>query len=301
MKKLIPLLIAMIIIAAGCSNPFSKNSDSVRIASVYTTESQILAQMIKQLIEHETDLKPEIINNLGSGTVVHQAMINGDANISSARYTGTDLTGPLGKAPITNPKKARQVVTKSFADQFDETYFDTYGFENTYAFMVTKETAKKYNLKTVSDLKKVADHLKAGVDSSWMKREGDGYKAFTQKYGFSFQDTKPMQIGLVYQAVKAGKMDVVLGYTTDGRIQSYDLVVLKDDKHFFPPYDANPVASNELLKKYPKIKQLLNSMHNQISTEEMQKLNYEVDNNLKEPAVVAEDYLKKHHYFKEGK
>lgn len=301
MKKLIPLLIALLMTAAGCSNPFSKSADSVRIASVYTTESQILAQMIKQLIEHETDLTPEVINNLGSGTVVHQAMINGDANISSARYTGTDLTGPLGKAPITNPAKARQVVTKAFEKQFDEKYFDTYGFENTYAFMVTKQTAKKYHLKTVSDLKKVASKLKAGVDSSWMKREGDGYKAFTEKYGFSFQDAKPMQIGLVYQAVKAGKMDVVLGYTTDGRIQSYDLVVLKDDKHFFPPYDANAVASNEVLKKYPEINKILTSMHNKITTEEMQKLNFEVDNNLKEPAVVAQNYLKKHHYFKEEK
>lgn len=300
MKK-VTLLLIVLLLTAGCSNPFSKNNDSVRIASVYTTESQILAQMIKQLIEHDTDLKPEIINNLGSGTVVHQAMVNGDANISSVRYTGTDLTGPLGKAPITDPAKARTVVTKAFEEQFDEKYFDTYGFENTYAFIVTKETAKKYHLKTVSDLKKVASKLKAGVDSSWMKREGDGYKAFTEKYGFSFQDTKPMQIGLVYQAVEAGKMDVVLGYTTDGRIQSYDLVVLEDDKHFFPPYDANPVASNELLKQHPDIDKILTSMHDKISTEEMQKLNYEVDNNLKEPAVVAADYLKKHHYFKEEK
>lgn len=297
MKKLIMIICAVLLLGA-CGN--TNKSETVKIASVYTTESQILAHMIKILVEKETDHPVELINNLGSGTVVHQAMMRGDANISSARYTGTDLTGPLGKDPITDPEKARNVVEKGFQDEFDQHYFDSYGFENTYAFMVTKETAKKYNLKTVSDMKRVANKLRAGVDSSWMKRKGDGFEAFKKTYGFDFKDTKPMQIGLVYEAVNVGKMDVVLGYTTDGRIQSYDLVVLKDDMQFFPPYDANPVATNDLLKKDPEIKKILQSMKGQISTEQMQKLNYEVDNNLKEPAVVAETYLKEHHYFKGG-
>lgn len=251
MKKLL-ILLSCLLVLSGCGQ--NNQKETVKIASVYTTESQILANMIKLLVEKETDHPVELINNLGSGTVVHQAMMRGDANVSSARYTGTDLTGPLGKAPITDPDKARSVVVKGFEERFDQHYFDSYGFENTYAFMVTKETAKKYNLKTVSDMKKVAQNLRAGVDSSWMKRKGDGFEAFKKTYGFDFKDTKPMQIGLVYEAVNAGKMDVVLGYTTDGRIQSYDLVVLKDDLQFFPPYDANPVATNELLKKDPKIK-----------------------------------------------
>lgn len=300
--KPIVLLICVALIVTGLSACSNKNdTDKVKIASVYTTENQILAHMIKILIEKNTDLPVEIINNLGSGTVVHQAMLRGDANVSAGRYTGTDLTGALGKDPITDPKKAREIVTQSFEKDFDQHYFDSYGFENTYAFMVTKETAKKYNLKKVSDLKKVASQLKAGVDSSWMKRKGDGYEGFKKKYGFDFKDTKPMQIGLVYEAVNANKMDVVLGYTTDGRIQSYGLTILEDDLHFFPPYDANPVASNKLLKKHPKVRTILESMKNKISTEEMQKLNYEVDNNLKEPAVVAEEYLKKHNYFEGGK
>lgn len=302
LHKLTTLLLVIALIPsfiAGCAN--KQDTNNIKIASVYTTENQILAHMIKILIEKETDLPVEIINNLGSGTVVHQAMLRGDANISAGRYTGTDLTGALGKDPITDPVKARKVVTESFEKEFDQHYFDSYGFENTYAFMVTKETAKKYNLKKVSDLKKVANKLRAGVDSSWMKRKGDGYEGFKKKYGFDFKDTKPMQIGLVYEAVNANKMDIVLGYTTDGRIQSYDLQILEDDLHFFPPYDANPVATNALLDKQPEVKKILESMKNKISTEEMQKLNYEVDNNLKEPAVVAEEYLKKHDYFKGGK
>lgn len=167
--------------------------------------------------------------------------------------------------------------------------------------MVTKETAEKYNLKKVSDMKNVADKLEAGVDSSWMKRPGDGYPAFKEKYGFDFKRTRPMQIGLVYDALNTGKMDVVLGYTTDGRIASYDLVVLEDDLRFFPPYDASPLVTEELIKEKPYVDRAMKKLEGKISTEQMQKLNYEADNNLKEPAVVAEEFLKKHNYFDDEK
>ncbi len=108
-----------------------------------------------------------------------------------------------------------------------------------------------------------------------------------------------MQIGLVYDALKNNKLDVALGYTTDGRIAAYDLVVLKDDKNFFPPYDASAVAPNKLLKEHPQIKKSISKLDDKISTEQMQKLNYEADGNGKEPAVVAETFLKKHNYFDE--
>ncbi|RAI82142.1 osmoprotectant ABC transporter substrate-binding protein [Macrococcoides goetzii] len=300
LKKYLIVVIALLLILSGCGNN-SNGKDTVKIASTYISESQVLAHMIKILVERNTDNPVELINNLGSGTVMHQAMVRGDANVSSTRYTGTDLTGALQMDPITEPKRARKVVVDAFDKKFNQKYYDSYGFENTFAFMVTKETAKKYNLKTVSDMKKHADKLSAGVDSTWIKRKGDGYKGFIKKYGYEFSDIRPMQIGLVYDALANKKMDVVLGYTTDGRIQSYDLVILEDDLHFFPPYDAAPVARKDLIEKNPEIDKILKLLKNKISTEEMQKLNYEVDNNLKEPAVVAEAYLKKHNYFEGGK
>ncbi|TDM07699.1 osmoprotectant ABC transporter substrate-binding protein [Macrococcus lamae] len=300
MKRLLLLLLAFTLLLSACGNDEQDNV-TVKIGAAYISESQILAHMIKILVERNTDYPVELINNLGSGTVLHQAMLRGDVNLSAVRYTGTDLTSALQMDPITDPEKARSVVVKGFEDKFDQTYFKSYGFENTFAFMVTKETAKKYNLKTVSDMEKVADKLRAGVDVTWIKREGDGYKGFQKKYSYQFKDIKPMQIGLVYEALANNKMDVVLGYTTDGRIQSYDLVILKDDKQFFPPYDASPVANNELLEKAPEIKEILDNLEGTVTTEQMQKLNFEVDNNLKEPAVVAEEFLKAHNYFEGGK
>ena len=303
MKKLMALLAcSILLVLAGCSSQNAVESgDQVTIASVSTTESSIMAYMLRDMIEHYTDEEVEMINNLGTSTTLHQAMLNGDANVSATRYTGTDLTGALGEDPISDPDKALSTVKKLTKERFNQTFFDSYGFENTYAFLVTKETADKYNLKTVSDLGKVAKDLQAGVDTSWINREGDGYKGFTQAYGFDFEKVYPMQIGLVYDALQAGKMDVVLGYTTDGRISSYDLVVLKDDKQFFPPYDASPLATDKLLEKKPEVKAAIERLIGKVSTEQMQKLNYEADNDLIEPSIVAERFLEEHNYFKDDK
>lgn len=299
-RLLLTSAVILSLLISGCSFSNNKENSTIKIASVVTTESQILAYIMKYMIEHYTDEEAEIINNLGSGTVVHQAMVNGDANMSAVRYTGTDVTGALQAQPIKDADKAMAFVQKEFSKEFNQTFFDSYGFENTYAFMVTRETAKKYNLTSVSDLASVAGELEAGVDTSWMNREGDGYKAFVEEYGFDFSRTYPMQIGLVYDAVDSGELDVVLGYTTDGRIASYDLVVLEDDLNFFPPYDASPFADNELLEEKPEVKDAVERLVGTISTQTMQELNFLADNNLIEPAVVAEQFLKEHNYFSGG-
>lgn len=290
---------SMLLILSGCSLNDNNQSEKVKIATLSTSESAIMGNMLKLMIEHYTDEDVEMINNLGSSVVAHQATLNGDANISASRYTGTDLTGALGQEPIKDPTKAMKKVQKLFAEDYEQTFFDSYGFANTYAFMVTKETAEKYNLKKVSDLRKVAGKMEAGVDNSWMNRPGDGYKGFVKAYGFDFSKVYPMQIGLVYDAVEAGKMDIVLGYTTDGRIASYDLVVLEDDLHFFPPYDCSPLATNALLDSKPEVKKVLQRLVGKISTDEMQRLNFEADNNLLEPANVAKKFLEKNNYFDE--
>ncbi|MDA3974135.1 osmoprotectant ABC transporter substrate-binding protein [Enterococcus thailandicus] len=303
LKQLI-LLFGLSLILGSCSLPgLASNTDdqTISITGGITSEAQILAGIVAGMVEHYTDKNTTIINNLATTTINHQAMINGDASISAARYTGTDLTTTLGLPPEKDPKKAFAIVKEEFEKRYNQTWFPSYGFENTYVFLVRKDTAEKYNLKKVSDLKNVADELVAGVDTSWINRKGDGYDGFQETYGFSFESILPMQIGLVYDAVEAGKMDIVLGYSTDGRIASYDLVMLEDDLSFFPPYDAAPVVANQVLKDTPQLEEALQKLGGTITTEEMQKLNYEADNNLVEPSVVAERFLKEHHYFEEGK
>lgn len=293
-----------LLILAGCSLPClggntEGNKEPIIVGSVVTTEGVILNHMIALLIEHYIDTDVQLVQNMGTSPMLNQAMVQGDANVSAVKYTGTSLTSELGMDPITDPELALETVVKGFAEQFDQKWYPGYGFENSYAFMVTREVAEEYGLEKISDLQGISENLEAGVDSSWMEREGDGYRAFSETYDMEFGNTYPMQIGLVYDAVQSGEVDIVLGYSTDGRIASYDLVVLEDDLNFFPPYDASPSANGYILEAYPELDDILLKMEGTISTEMMQQLNFIADDYLLEPATVAEEFLIENNYFED--
>lgn len=302
-KKLLAVTLVSLIVLAGCSLPglSSSSGDGIAITSMTTTESQIVSHMSRLMIEHysEGEIEPVMINNLGSSTIQHNAMLSGDAQISGVRYTGTDLTGVLNQEPESDPVTAMEQTQEIFDQEFDMKFYDSYGFDNTYAFMVTRETAEEYNLETTSDLAEYTDEFAVGVDTSWFNRPGDGYPAFQEAYGFSFGNIRAMQISLVYEALSTGSLDLALGYTTDGRIPAYDLVVLEDDLQFFPPYDASPFATHAVIEEYPVIDEALSRLTDTISTETMQNLNYRADEEGIEPALVAEEFLEEHNYFEE--
>lgn len=298
-QKIAALFLAAILLSS-CSLPglgSGFNEEGITITGGNTTEQQIIGYIVEGMVEHYIDIDAQIVNNLGSSSLNHQALIGEDANVAAIKYTGTSLTGELGQDPITDPEIALDLVVEGFAAEFNQKWFPSYGFSNTYAFMVTQELADQYDLVTISDLEDIAGELNAGVDASWIQRAGDGYDAFLDTYDFDFNRVYPMQIGLVYNALQAGEMDVVLGYSTDGRIKSYDLVVLEDDRRLFPPYDASPVATFKVLEAYPELNEVLTKLKNTISDEKMQELNYISDNNLIEPKIVADDFLKENNYF----
>lgn len=294
------MVLLLFIMLAGCSLPglAGTSKDTIKIGSLTQSESEIIAQMLSILIERETDAETELVTKLGSSIVQHQGMLRGDIGISSTRYTGTDIAGALNMEPIKDPDEALETVKREFQERFNQTWAETYGFENSYSLAVTQEFAEENNIETISDLEPFADELRFGVNNAWINREGDGYEAFQETY-FDFGEVYPMNLGLVYQAAATDNMDVVLAYSTDGRIKEFDLKVLEDDKQFFPPYDASPVINNEVLEKYPEIKEITKRLHNQISTEQMQELNYMADVELINPRKVAEQFLKANNYFQE--
>lgn len=303
MKKYLITLILLISLSA-CTLPglsgSSKNNDIV-IASGGTTERQIVSEIVAQMIRHYMpDTRVDILSNLGSSVLINQAMISGDANISSVMYTGSSLTGELGLEATTNVEEAFWTVVNGFSEQYDRVWFPSVGFTNTYAFMVSRSFAEEHNLNTISDMKDIAEDLRTGIDSAWLQREGDGYTDFKIKYDYEFGTVTPMEISLVYSAVLAGTMDVVLGYSTDGRIDAYDLVVLEDDLNFFPPYDASPVTSMKILKAYPELEDVLLRLENKISSEMMQKLNRKSDEDKIEPNIVAREFLEENNFFEDA-
>lgn len=297
------LVVILLLPLGGCALPGLGGSgkNTVRIAAQNTTEQQIMAYVIQGMIEHYTDLNTSIINNLGSGNVSFNALKNGNADISSIRFYGTDLTTILNEKFERDPSKVISTVTNDFQKRYQMTYFKSYGFADTYAWMVKPAYAKKHHLKTVSDLKKLSPKMTVGIDQIWQNRPGDGYPAFQKTYGYSFGTVKPMQTGLLYDALAADKMDAILGYSTDGRVASYHLKLLKDDKNFFPPYNGSAVATNKILKQHPELRGVLNRLVGKVSLKTMQTLNYQVDDQLEEPQTVANNFLKQHHYFEGGK
>jgi osmoprotectant transport system substrate-binding protein len=255
------------------------------------TEPKILAEMYKALIEDRTDVGVKILPDLAASPIVIKAMKSNEIQMATL-YSGEIFNGYFE----IEDTKDRAEVLKQAQEGFDKNYgfrwFDSYGFENTYAFTVRKELAEQYNLKTVSDLQAHANDLKLGVDTTWLERDNDGYRAFSKLYGFKFGETFPMEISLVYQAVADSKVDVVLAYTTDPGIKQYDLQTLKDDKQFFPPYDASPVIRKETLEQMPELNDVIPLLAGKIDAETMTGLNYEVDVNKRNPHEVAVEYLK---------
>lgn len=130
----------------------------------------------------------------------------------------------------------------------------------------------------------------AGFPSEFIER-GDGYMGLKAAYNLDLE-VKEMEIGLMYQAVKNKDVDVISGFSTDGRIEAFDLYKLKDDKNYFPPYHAAPIIRYETLNKYPQLKTTLNELKNSISDEEMSLMNYQVDEKGKDIKEVASTFLK---------
>lgn len=303
MKKFKLLLLSCLFLLSSCTLPGlggSVSDDGIVIASGNTSERQILSEIIQQMVNYYLpEVKTGIINNLGSSFLIIQTIERKDANISGTMYTGTSLTGELGLPATTDPQKAYEQVVQGYYSQLDMIWFPSYGFENTYAFMVTEQFAQEHHLTKVSDLQALKDSLKVGIDIGWLDRPGDGYEAFKEKYGFEFNNISPMEIGLVYDALKNQTMDVVLGYSTDGRIQANNLVLLEDDQRLFPPYNGSPAITIDLYKRFPKLEEIILKLEGEIDSSTMQELNRQSDQEKLEAPIIAKKFLEAHNYFKD--
>lgn len=273
------------IMLAGCGN-----SNTITIGTQTFSEPKIIANMYKLLIEDRTDMKVKVMPDLATSTVVLDALTNDDIQMATL-YSGIILDDYF---PIERTND-RASILKQAQEGFDKHYglkwFDSFGFENTYAFTVRKELAEKEQLKQISDVKDKAQSMRLGVDTSWMERAGDGYADFQKVYGISFGKVYPMEVALVYSAVATNKMDIVVAYSTDARLKEYELVTLEDDKHFFPPYDASPVIRKEALAAHPELQEVIDLLIGKLDAKTIIDLNYEVDVNKRNEKKVAEQYL----------
>jgi osmoprotectant transport system permease protein len=154
---------------------------------------------------------------------------------------------------------------------------------------VRGQVAREKNLKTISDAVPLAKNWQAGFGQDFMSR-ADGYPGFAKAYGFSFaKQPREMDLSLTYRALQSGELDIIAGNSTDGLITALDLFQLEDDRRYFPPYQAVFIGRSDKLEMLADTFQTLN---NAISTEEMRRLNYEVDGNKRSPRDVAAEWIR---------
>lgn len=265
------------------------NEKVISIASKDFTEQHILVHMISDLIEDRTDISVERRVNLGGTQVIFSSLKSGDIDMY-IEYTGTAYGDTLKYPPKTDMEEVYNTVKKDFKDKFDIEVLKQMGFNNTYVLAVTKETADKYNLKTISDLKSVASKLTAGTTFEFLNRE-DGLPGIMEFYNFRFKNTIGLDSSPRYLSLINKETDVVDAFSTDGLLKKFELVTLEDDKNFFPPYYAIPVIKSDVLNKYPEIQPIVEELGSILSNEIMMELNYKVDELQMEPEAVANDFL----------
>jgi osmoprotectant transport system substrate-binding protein len=274
----------------GCSSLTGKSTDTVTIVGKNFTEQDILTELVGTMLEKNTGLHVKTKPYLGGTDVCFSALKTGSADVY-VEYTGTGLVNIMGEPVLTDPDQAYEKVKAAFPSKYGIEWLKPIGFNNTYAVAVTEETARKYNLKTVSDLQKHAGEIVFGTEQEFLDRP-DGLKGLSETYGLKFQDVKAMDPGLKYQALTSGKVNAIDAFTTDGRLIQNHLVLLQDDKHFFPPYYAAPIVRQEALRAHPEIAEQLNRLAGKIDEAQMAKLNAEIDVDKKQARAVAESWLK---------
>jgi osmoprotectant transport system substrate-binding protein len=258
----------------------------ITIGSKFFTEQVILAELLAQHIEARTGIHVERKTNLGGTLLCQKALESGQLDLY-VEYTGTALTAVLNETPTGDSNAIYQRVKKGYADRFNLEVTEPLGFENTFAMVVRSADAQQFHLRTISDAIPLAPHWRVGVGYEFLERP-DGYQGFTQRYNLHFAaQPSVMDLGLIYRALVDKKVDIVAGNSTDGLIESLDLVALTDDRHYFPPYVAVPIVRRDTLAKFPQLRPALSDLANKIAVEDMRHLNAEVDANQRDAATVV--------------
>ncbi|MGF1933838.1 MAG: glycine betaine ABC transporter substrate-binding protein [Nostoc sp. ChiQUE02] len=286
------LTFALLLVITGCTTNINTNNDAnIVVASKDFTEQDILGELLAQQIEATTNLKVARRPRLGGSFVCHNAIKAGiiDAYIE---YTGTALTAILKQKPVNSSKEVYEIIKQIYAQQFNLEVMPSLGFENTFAMIIRGEDAKHNNIQTISEATQYTPQWRGGFGYEFLERE-DGFPGLAKTYDLRF--AKPPQImdlGLIYRALIQKQVDMVAGNSTDGQISRLGLVVLKDDKQYFPPYETVPIVRQETLKKYPELRKAIASLAGKISADEMRQLNYLVEGELRKIKDVVQEFRK---------
>ncbi|MFL5381104.1 MAG: glycine betaine ABC transporter substrate-binding protein [Longimicrobiaceae bacterium] len=285
----IALLSAAPVPAQQPESPSPGPSRPVVVASKPFGESYLLAEMFAQVMEAR-GIAVDRRLGLGATEIAFGALRTGAIDVYP-EYTGTGLTAILHQQPRGDAGAVFGRVSREFEARWGVHWLPPLGFENTYAIAVRRETARKYGLRTLSDLARAAPQLTAGFTPDFIGRP-DGLPGLAQAYGLRPRAVRSLVQAVKYQALAQGAVDVVDGYSTDGLLAKYDLVVLEDDRAFFPPYQAAAMVGPRLWRESPAAVAALSRLSGRLDVAKMRELNRRVEVDGRPVAEVAREALR---------
>ena len=284
---------ALTLLAAAPLATACNRSDAVKVGSKNFTEALIVGELYAQVLEHAGVAVTRRLD-LGTTDIALAALQRGEIDLYP-EYTGTALLNVLHLPPESDPKRSYATVKDAFLKRYQLVWLTPAPMNDTQALATTQAVASAHSLGTLSDLAAKAGELRLGAVPEFLTR-ADGLPGLQKRYGgFHFKSVKTMDAGLRYSALEHGDVDVVVAFSTEGRLKSDNLVVLEDNKHLFPSYQVAPVVRKATLDAKPGIATPLNALSPLLDNDVMQHLNLQVDGALKrEPADAARDFLKQH-------
>jgi len=282
---------ALVVVAGTAGLTWARagsSSDAIRIGSKNFTEQIILGEVVAQQVERTTGLRVERRLNLGGTFICDRALRSGDIDVY-IEYTGTADTAVFKNPVETDPARVLARLRQDYAAA-GVTLLPPLGFENTFAILVRGDDARRLGLRSIGDAAPHAPNWQAGFGYEFLQR-ADGYPGLKDRYGLKFAAVRAMDLSLIYRALADRQVDVIAGDATSGLIATYDLFMLQDTAHYFPPYDAVPVARSATLLRHPEVRQALESLAGRITIDDMRRLNQAVDAGRRDPAAVAGEFL----------
>ena len=271
---------------AGCTK-----ERPITVGSKNFTEQVILGEIVAQHLEHRLGRRVDRQLNLGGTLLVHQALLNGDIDLYP-EYTGTALATVLKLPPDHDPAAAMALVRAEYQTRFGVEWMDPLGFNNTFAMVIRGEDARNSKIATLSDAARYHPGWILGMGYEFQQRS-DGLRGLLKTYNLPIQGSpKTMDLGLLYKALDQRQVSMVAGNATDGQLSVLDVLVLQDDKRYFPPYDCAMAVRRESLEANPSLQQALKELAGLFTDRTMRKLNYQVDGAHRPVSEVAEEFLR---------
>jgi osmoprotectant transport system substrate-binding protein len=274
----------------GCSPP---HPNAIIIGAKDFTEQTLLGELLAQEIQARTHLKVERHFYLAGSYICQQALLGGRID-AYVEYTGTALTAILKQPIERNPHKVLATVRRLYQQRYQIAVLPPLGFQNTFAMVIRPSTAKRLHVSTLSQIAPYTSKMRLGVGYEFQTRP-DGLRGLEQTYHLKFAGTpRVMDLGLLYRALLDHQVDMIAGNSTAGPIAAHHLVILKDDKGYFPPYQAVPLVSDAALRRWPQIKPAIEALAGKITESEMRQMNEEVAGQHRDPAAVVREFRKEH-------